>query len=81
MSKFRECAALDPGEVCDCQMPPEQEESGQILELTQAPIIYEKLVSVEQNMTAIRQHVFGLPLNEDSLKEVMKFMLLTFFLP
>lgn len=74
MSKFRECvacgAALDPGEACDCQMQPEQEEAGQILELTQAPIIYEKLVSVEQNMTAIRQHVFGLPLNEDSLKEV-----------
>lgn len=72
MSKYRECdvcgASLDPGEVCDCQTT--TEETGQILELTQAPIIYEKLVSVEQNMTAIRQHVFGLPLNEDSLKEV-----------
>lgn len=69
---YHECeicgASLDPGEKCDCQTT--TEETGQILELTQAPIIYEKLVSVEQNMTAIRQHVFGLPLNEDSLKEV-----------
>lgn len=72
MGLMNECeicgAALDPGEVCDCQTT--TEETGQILELTQAPIIYEKLVSVEQNMTAIRQHVLGLPLNEDSLKEV-----------
>lgn len=74
MSKFRECAAcgaaLDPGEVCDCQMPPEQEESGQILELAQSPIIYENLISVDQNMSAIRDHVYGLPLTEESLREV-----------
>lgn len=73
MSKFRECevcgAQLDPGEVCDC-MTEAQKETGQILELTQAPIIYENLSSVEENMAGIRQHVYGLPLNEESLKEV-----------
>lgn len=73
MSKFRECelcgAALDPGERCDCKTP-ELEGTGQILELTQAPIIYENLSSVERNMDSIRQHVYGLPQTEESLKEV-----------
>lgn len=73
MSKFKECAAcgaeLDPGEVCDCQTP-EPEETGQILELTQAPIIYENLSSVERNMDSVRQLVNSLPLTEESLKKV-----------
>lgn len=72
MSKFRQCAecgaALDPGEICDCRRA--EAETGQILALTQAPIIYENLSSVEENMTAIRQHVYSLPLTEDSLREV-----------
>lgn len=75
MGKFRQCeecgAALDHGEVCDCTAR-EPEENAQILELTQAPIIYENLSSVKQNMDGIRAHVYGLPLTEESLKEVKR---------
>lgn len=58
-----ECgAALDPGEVCDCQ------NTGIALRLQTAPVIYENLDSIRQKLDEDIQKIAALPKNDESLK-------------
>lgn len=70
MSKFKECevccAALDPGEKCDCGTGPNLP----AIRCTQPPIIAENLDSVRQNLETLLADISTLPQNDDSLKYV-----------